>query len=1040
MSVKAMLRLIFCLTAAILLLAPPAGGQVFEKGSITGTVYDPSGAVVPNASVKIIHVATGSERDVTTGSEGRYSAQLLTAGEYRIEVSASGFATSIVREVRLSVGQELVQNINLKVAALGETVEVTAETGPIDRSEPLEKVVIDSTYVEQLPINGRDFRNFANLAGTADTSPALRSPVRLGGQYGEYTGIIIDGVDNRNSFFGEWFGSLETKNFTFPQDAIQEFQVREGGFSAEFGHATGGLINVVTKSGTNDWHGSLHWFFQTNTLTSTTFISDVNQTVPPDKDTRHQFGGTVGGPIKRDKAWFFFGLDAQEQKGPLFAVFGDAGGIRTTCSPASNCPLPAEFGGGNLTDLEGPSGQRQDLFTPLVRFDYKITANNTGTTRMNYTRNETDGFTGFAGSQTFVLGRVGNNFENFVNDGWTISQSLTSVIGPTSVNEFRASYSQEERPRRAREQNFTQETVIGDGTGNFGPVFFLPIDSEHRRWQFLDNFSQTFGKHDLKLGVDLNSNVTNQIFIGFAGGQYTFFSLADCIDPDDMPGTGDDLVPEACFTERRPAFLLQRIGLNGLTATQGGTVPDFWQHELSFYIQDNWKITPRVTLNLGLRWDGVWNPKSEFGLPPVVLPVGRPRISGGSVSVDLAPASADVPNDFNNWAPRLGVAWDVGGNGKTIIRGGTGLYYATSPTIFFATALSGPGLRSTVAFIPFFGSMTDLFGCGLTYPNLLPPTGDPCVPVGAQSIDYVDPEFESARVWNIQGGIEREIIPTLSISGTYFYNRSDNLRTGGFFSTPWDRNLDPAGVTLDSFGRTVGGFNLPRLDAGIGNASSVSSFAKARYHAFVLQVKKTSSHRHQFQINYVISKNKDNTSSDRDTDAFFGPSDPFNALALDYGRGQLDIRHRFSAFAYFLLPAKIEFSTVVSARTGRAFPVWGALCSDPGTVGVTYNNSFQCSNNFDQIRPVVGGELLPRYPERNSPFFNWDIRFGREFPLGSERARLRLIFEVFDVTNRKNFFTNPTAGRNAILGSSTFQQEDQFATTRTAQFGLKLLF
>ncbi|HXE74573.1 MAG TPA: carboxypeptidase regulatory-like domain-containing protein [Candidatus Xenobia bacterium] len=1033
---KAMVRVFVCLVVAALILVPSANGQVLEKGTISGTVFDPTGAAVPNATVKITHVATGAERTVSSGPDGRYTAAILTAGEYTIEVSASGFATAVVKNVYLNVGQELIQDVNLKVAAVGQVVEVTGESGPIEKNEPLEKVVINQTYVDQLPINGRDFRNFATLAGTGDVSPALRSPVRLGGQMGEYTGLIIDGVDNRNSFFGEWFGSLETKNFTFPQDAIQEFQVREGGFSAEFGHATGGLINVVTKSGGNEFHGTAHWLFQTNSLTSSTFVEDVNQLVPPDKDTRHQFGFTVGGPIVRDRAWFFVGLDDQQQKGPLTAVFGDAGGIRILCNPPSNCPLPPEFGGGNLTDLEGSSGQRQDLLTPLIRLDYKFTPNHTGTTRFNYTRNETDGFTGFAGSQTFVVGRVGNNFENFVNEGWTVAQSVTSVIGSASVNEFRVSYSQEKRPRRTREPNYTQETIIGDGTGNFGPVFFLPIDSEHKRWQFLDNFSHTFGKHDIKLGVDANSNATNQVFIGFAGGQYNFASLTDWIN-------------------RRPLFLLQRIGLNGLTATESGSLSDFWQHELSFYVQDNWKIHRNVTLNLGLRWDGIWNPKSDFGLPSAMLPVGRPRISGNTVSVDLAPASANVPNDFDNWAPRIGVAWDVMGTGKTIIRGGTGVYYAASPTIFFAGALAGPGLRGAVAFVPFFGSMTDLLGCGLSYPDLLPSTGAPCISLGPQSIDYIDPDFESARVWNIQAAVEQEIVPSLSVSLTYMYNRSDNLRTGGFFSTPWDRNLDPTGVILNSLGQTTTDgvnptFNLPRLAANIDNANAVSSFAKARYHAFMIQVKKSYSHRVQFGANYVYSQNRDNASSDRDTDAFNGPSDPFNFLALDYGRSQLDIRNRFTFYGYFLLPADIELSTSVAARSGRAFPVWAATCSDPGIVApfglegtgspFHYRNSFQCSNNFDQIRPPDGGEVLGRYPISNNAFFNWDIRFGRDWNLGSEKVKLRTTFELFDILDNKNFFTNPTAGRNAILGDPDFRQRDQFATTRTAQFGLKIIF
>ena len=1038
----------------VLVGALPAASQTLEKGSITGTVYDPIGAVVPGATIKLTRVATGLEREVTADENGRYAFSVLPPGDYRMEVSASGFATAIFQDVNLSVGQELVKDVSLILAAMGERFAVAAEAGPIDTSESRPNVVIDETYVEELPISGRDFRDLANLAGTADTSPGLRSPVRLNGQQGEYTGLIIDGVDQRNSFFGEWFGSLETKNLTFPQDAIQEFQVRDSGFSAEFGHATGGLINVVTKSGTNEWHGSVHWFILPNTFVADTFIADTGTEVPPTFDARHQFGGTVGGPLARDKAFIFFAIEDQQQKGPLTAVFGNQTGLNTLCP----CPVP-ELGISDLRDLQGQTSQRQDLFAPLLRLDFDL-GRHTLTSRANYTRNETDAFTGFAGSQTFVLGRVGNNFEDFVNEGFVIAQSLTSVIRPRSINEFRFSFSKEKRPRRTR-ADFTQETVIAgvpeveEATGNFGPVFFLPIDSTHKRVQFRDDFSHTFGKHDIKMGVDLNSNATSQMFIGFAGGQYTFGSLAD-------------------FIARRPLFLLQRVGINGLTATESGTLPDFWQRELSFYIQDNWKIHPRVTLNVGLRWDGVWNPNSEFGLPPGTVPVGKPRISSDGVEVDLSPTTdlGNIPNDFNNWAPRVGVAWDATGDGKTIVRGGLGFYYSATPTIFWANALAGPGLRGGVLFIPFDPDTgQSLLPPGapvLTYPDLLPSAADETLTalLPPPAIDYADPDLEIVRVFNFQVGVEREIVPNLSISATYTNNRSENLRTGGFFSTPWDRNVfcDPATVTgcqiaatsafipasqFDQFGRTIDAFNLPRLDPGLGIANAISSFGKGRYHAFLLQVKKTFNDRFQLGINYTVSRNSDNASSDRDTDAFNGPSDPFKFLELDLGRSQLDIRSQLSAFGYFLLPADIEFGTIIAARSGRAFPVWSSLCSDPGVVapfgfgGVTglgfqFQDAFQCSNNLNPIRPVVGGELLPRYPIRNDYLFNWDIRFGRALPLGTDRLKLRVTFEIFDLTNTKNFFTNPTAARNAILGDPTFRQKDQFVSTRSAQFGLKL--
>ena len=355
--------------------------------------------------------------------------------------------------------------------------------------------------------------------------------------------------------------------------------------------------------------------------------------------------------------------------------------------------------------MERSSAQRQDLGAYLSKFDYSLGSKHTATTRLNYTRNESDNFTGLGGSQTFVLGRVESNFENFVNAGWAAAQSMTSLLGNTSVNELRFSYSQETRPRRQRAPG--PETAITD-TGNFGQAFFLPIDSQQKRFQVMNNFSRTFGRHDLKLGADLNSNAQQP------GLHRVCRRRLHVLQPGGFRGPNSSLLAPARWNQRYR-----------FDVVSSGTLRDFWQHELSFYVQDNWRVHPHFNLNLGLRWDGVWNPKSDFGLPPATLPVGKPLITGNTVSVDLALASAEVPNDFNNVAPRLGFAWDVGGRRRTIVRGGGGIYYATSPTIFFAGMLAGPGLRSAVVFVPFFGSPTDLHGFGLSYPNLLPSTATP---------------------------------------------------------------------------------------------------------------------------------------------------------------------------------------------------------------------------------------------------------------------------------------------------------------------------
>lgn len=1035
-----------CVCVAVLLFSLAALAQTLEKGAIAGTVTDPSGAVVPNATVKITHLGTGETRTVTTDAGGYYSASTLSVGEYSIEVSAPNFGTTRVKNVQLAVGQRFIQDVSLKVTVAGETVEVTSDTGPMDRGDSLTKTTINNAYVDKLPISGRDFRDFANLGGTADTSPGLRSPVRLQGQQGEYTGLIIDGVDNRNSFFGEWFGSLETKNFTVPQDSVQEFQVRDSGLSAELGHATGGLINVVTKSGTNQWHGSAHWFVQSNSFYAENALPDV----PPPFDTRNQFGGTVGGPIVRQKLFFFLAADLQEQAGPLGTSFLQD--VSTVATP--------ELGGGFLSDLEGSTNQRQDLRTALFKLDYQITSNTRGTTRVNYTRNETDNFTG-GRSQIFVGDAVSSNFESFVNEGPAFLQTLTHVFNPTTVNEARVAYSLE---RRDRINNGPGPEVNITGVGTFGQRFFLPITSHHKRIQVVDNFSKTFGKHDLKLGVDLNSNGTNQAFIGFAGGVYQFDSLAD------FENAGSAVCPEL----RCPSSYRQLFGINGFGAVESGTLTTFWQHERSLYIQDNWKIHPRVTLNLGLRWDGIWNPNPEFPVLGTQVALGKPRIENGSLTQAVGPPPQGIPDDLDNFAPRVGVAWDATGDGKTIVRGGFGIYYASPVTIYMASILSGTGFRGADTTIPFDTTtgmpVNPLLN--LTYPNRLDSDLDPADPADQAilaglpppNIVFADPDLESARVMNFQVGVEREIVSNLSVSATYVHNRSENLRTGGFNSSPWDRTLDPAGVTFDSLGRTVGGFSIPRLPQSlvetfpgsgvfrpvINGANVVSSFGRGRYHAFLLQLKTGSRKNYQFQVNYTLSFNKDNATTDRDTDAFFGPSDPFN-LDLDYGTSQLDIRHNFRAFGSFTLPAKIEFSTTLIARSGRAFPVYRGFCPN-----ADFNDGFQCANFFlDQIRPAAtGGGVVERFPFRNRGFFNWDVRFARSFNLGKERVKLRPSLEIFNLTNRDNSFSTTTGfSINGVncgglsteslcpfnIGAGS-QARDNPTLPLSMQLGLKLIF
>ncbi len=559
----------------------------------------------------------------------------------------------------------------------------------------------------------------------------------------------------------------------------------------------------------------------------------------------------------------------------------------------------------------------------------------------------------------------------------------------------------------------------------------------------LDNFSKTFGNHDIKLGVDYNANSNSQLFIGFGGGVYFFGDLAG-------------------FAAGTPLFMLQLVGINDFSLVESGTVPTFYQHEIGIYLQDNWKVTPRLTLNLGVRWDGVKNPQPGYTCPsttpvPCVIPgnevpYGPPVRVGDAIEFQTGPVPQGIPSDYDNFSPRVGVSYDVTGNGKTILRGGAGLYFTALPSIFMAEALSGMGLRNGQPFLaPFLGTLgcpTDLTIPRLCYPDILPTQATPAIQalLPPPLIRYVDPGLEMPRTLNIQVGIEHEIAKNFSLSGTYTYARSDNLRIGGFWNSRYDRNFIPPGhpadliaTDFDSFGRVINVLARGRLDPTIGTADALTSFGRARYHSLTIQARKSFSNRYQFGANYIWSKNDDNVSNDRDTDSYFAPSDPFN-LDADYGRGQLDISHSFTGYAVFQLPHGFQFSTSIRARSGTAFPVFSGFCG-PAT---DFNGDGNCSGAaaYNPDRPTAGSALLPRYAERQPGFFTWDVRFGKEFGL-TERHRLRATFEVFNLTNRANLFSDALAGggsSNAILGNASFKALDRTDAPINAQIGVKYTF
>src|SRR5277367_5424206 len=575
----AALAVVFSL-ASLFFAAPGARAQSVERGEIRGYVYDTSHSQVPGAKVIISNPSTGYSREVDTDQTGSYIFSQLLPGVYKIHAEATGFAASEITDIHVEIGSSLALDVTLPVKGQTQTVTVTAEsTGVVDTSTAGINQVINSRDLETLPLSGRDYRDLAQLSSSAQVVPGLRGGIRLGGQQSDYLGIVVDGQDTFNNYFGEIFGSLETKNFTVPLEAVEEFQVVTNGFAPEFGRATGGLVNVVTKSGTNQLHGEAHDYYRGSDFTANDAVGE-----PPNIATQNQFGGSAGFPIHKDRQFLFLAVDTQLQNGPLVTQFcppgsGQAacltelplitGPVFANCIPGTSCspgtattpgqvPLPGNvpagtvlpsgcgtpaagdlvlkdcYGVSSIAGFQGANNQLQNLFTILGHYDYQFSPANHFSVRSYFTRNHTNGFSGAQGQNEISQGF--DNTEDFINKGASVVLSLNTVLG-RKVNEIRISLSDETRERHSNSQSpglslsdgSVPDLAVGSAFNyGVGQRYYLPINNQDGKFEAADNFNYSFGKHDMKFGVDsVTFEDRKDSFVGWGAGEYDYFSIAD---------------------------------------------------------------------------------------------------------------------------------------------------------------------------------------------------------------------------------------------------------------------------------------------------------------------------------------------------------------------------------------------------------------------------------------------------------------------------------------------------------------------------------
>src|SRR5277367_6361272 len=629
----AALAVVFSL-ASLFFAAPGARAQSVERGEIRGYVYDTTHSLVPGAKVIISNSSTGYSREVETDQDGSYVFAQLLPGVYKIHAEAPGFAASEITDIHVEIGSSLALDVTLPVKGQTQTVTVTAEsTGVVDTSTAGINQVINQRDLESLPLSGRDYRDLAELSSSAQVVPGLRGGIRLGGQQSDYASLVIDGQDSFNNYFGEFFGSLETKNFTVPLESVEEFQVVTNGFAPEFGHATGGLVNVVTKSGTNQVHGEAHEYYRGGSLTATDGIGN-----PPNIDNQNQFGGSIGFPIHKDRQFLFLSTDIQRENGPLATNF--CSGISTAdCNTAfdlssftgptfANCtgpappngtgncaagtvPLPSAstagfnlpagcavptagqsflnacFGVNSLADLQGSNNQLQNLFTLLGHYDYQFSPANHFSIRGYGTKNHTSGFTGGLGQNEVPA--AFSETENFINQGISGTFDLNTVLG-RKVNEIRLSIEGETRKRHSNAPGTPTILICAFGPCSsgaesssflFGQRYYLPINGDGGKLQAADNFSYSFGKHDMKFGGDSDTYTDRKdTFVGWSVGEYEFNTLCDFEPSPSAPWCAG--YPGGAPAAPNPYFFIQGIGLNGTGSTQQQQLAQLY-HENTLY-------------------------------------------------------------------------------------------------------------------------------------------------------------------------------------------------------------------------------------------------------------------------------------------------------------------------------------------------------------------------------------------------------------------------------------------------------------------------
>ncbi len=991
-------------TLMVALAAVPAlyGQASSGYGSVTGVVLDPTGSVMPNVEITVRHVGTNLARSVATNEVGRYEAVALQPGEYEVTAQRQGFSTVVRKGITVAVGQKAVIDLTLSLSATVETVTVAANTASVETEKTEVSTVINLRDMMNLPLNGRRWDAFVMMTPGASNDGNF-GLITFRGLTGNYNNNMIDGMDNNQAFFSEAKGRTRL-SYGISPEAIQEFQVGTSNFTAQYGRAAGGVVNAVTKSGTNDLHGTFYYLIRDDSLNAQNSFSKAAGIAKP-KDRRQQFGPSVGGALLKDRFFYFLSYDQQKRSFPAIIVPGGGQAFFNATGTAAGLANVVAFYRG----LQGSQERQGNQNLGLARADYNINPNNQLSATVNILR--WDSPNGIQTAPTHGNHATANGSDVVENE--TVIGRWNSVIRPHFVSELRFQWG---RDFEAQVPNAGGPSVGVTNGINFGMPDFLPRGAypDERRWQVAQNFSWLRGRHSFKFGYDVNwvkDKITN-LFQG--GGVYTYSSLdllaLDCANlalplPNcvSTPTTGAQGITGKHYTGFNQQFD---------TLGSGGAV-SFSNQDYAVYFEDSFKPRPNLTLNLGLRYELETMPAPTAPNP-------------------LAPGTARINTDRNNLGPRVGLSWDPFRKSKTVVRAGVGMYYGRTQNSTIQSMLKENGERQKAfTFLPgTTGSPT--------FPQVF--SSIPSGVAGRPNAFFGAADFVNPLIYQMDLTIEQELFANFTVTAAWLSTRGQRLplfRDINLFLTTQTATYTVCGVPQVGSSTacpqaerlvTVPYFpNIARPVPTLGLITIGESVVNTWYNGLVLQAKHRFSRGFQMQASFTLSKAHDN---DQIQQTFFANNQPLNPFNIrdDSSLSNFDQRKRLTWTAYWVPPFDrigsrglrtalngFQFSSIVTLADGR--PYSGGLSGNPTPQGV---NAGVLGVGGSNRTPWVGRNTF------TSPgLATTDVRVARAIRF-SERAKLELIGEAFNLFNRGNITRVNTFQYN-VRGTTLFPRTD-FAT------------